>query len=64
MKREPYGMIMQRPTISHEGDGRDSDRDESATETSFLNREGKEVVSTNHIDREIVGFGCHAVVTI
>lgn len=64
MKKEPYGVTMQRPTISHEGDSRDSDRDESAAETSFLNRKSKEVFPPEPYRQGDCGIGLSCVVTV
>lgn len=63
-KRKSHSMEMQRPAISHEGYGRYTDRNESAAETSFLNREGEEVVTANFVNREIVRFGSDMVVPV
>lgn len=57
LKRKSHSMKMQRPAISHQRNGRYTDRNESAAETSFLNWKDEEVITADFINREIVGFG-------
>lgn len=64
MVRGPYRVKIQRPTVTHKCRGGDTDWNESAAKPSLFNWECEEVISTEFVDREIVGLGCHSIVAV